>query len=99
MASEATLEELQAENQSIIEHLQVDGYGFESDQLLKLRVDLVTDVLIEMGVIAADALELRWELLMSDVLESATSEIDRQKQEVHEFNEQKLAEYPKLDLL
>lgn len=64
-------------NRQIQNALAEDGYAIEAGPLLKLRLDLITDFLVELGVINEAVLELRWETMVLNLLHEAQAELAR----------------------
>jgi RecA/RadA recombinase len=67
-------------NAKLIQAMVDAEYGFDPNQLLKLRVDLLTDVLIDSQIVDQEQLELRWELMLSEVLSDVINQITKQNE-------------------
>jgi RecA/RadA recombinase len=67
-------------NTKLIQAMIDAEYGFDPNQLLKLRVDLLTDVLIDSQIVDQEQLELRWELMLSEVLSEVINQITKQNE-------------------
>jgi len=77
---EKLLESLKASNEKLIRAMVDAEYGFDPNQLLKLRLDLVTDVLIDAQIVNEQILELRWEMMLSEVLNNVVQQISKQNE-------------------
>lgn len=73
------VDSIRIHNEQVLGSMAEDGYGIEGEQLLKLRLDLITDVLIELGVVDETVLELRWETMVLNLLHQAQAEIRKMK--------------------
>jgi hypothetical protein len=78
--AEEMLASLKTANEKLITAMVDAEYGFDPNQLLKLRVDLLTDVLIDAQIINEQTLELRWEIMLSEVLNSVVQQIAKQNE-------------------
>jgi|688.fasta_scaffold03005_23 hypothetical protein len=74
------LESLKNANEKLITAMVDAEYGFDPNQLLKLRVDLLTDILIDAQIINEQTLELRWEIMLSEVLNEVVQQISKQNE-------------------
>lgn len=74
------LESLKNANEKLITAMVDAEYGFDPNQLLKLRVDLLTDILIDAQIINEQMLELRWEIMLSEVLNEVVQQISKQNE-------------------
>jgi len=75
--TEPTLNDLKRRNQQLLEDMSTHGFSIDENVMLKLRVDLLTELLVAAEMVDADDLELRWETLMGDLLSAASSEVQR----------------------
>jgi len=71
------LESLKNANEKLITAMVDAEYGFDPNQLLKLRVDLLTDILVDAEIINEQTLELRWEIMLSEVLNEVVQQISK----------------------
>jgi hypothetical protein len=71
-------------NQQVQDAMAEQGYGIEAGPLLKLRLDLITDVLVELGVVEESTLEMRWEIMVLNLLHQAQAELARLEPEERE---------------
>lgn len=78
--SSELLASLKGSNEKLITAMIDAEYGFDPNQLLKLRLDLVTDVLIDAQIINEQTLELRWEMMLSEVLNNVVQQISKQNE-------------------
>lgn len=78
--SDELLASLKSSNEKLITAMVDAEYGFDPNQLLKLRVDLVTDILIDAEIIKEEILELRWEIMLSQVLNNVVQQISKQNE-------------------
>lgn len=74
------LESLKNANEKLITAMVDAEYGFDPNQLLKLRVDLLTDILVDAQIINEQMLELRWEIMLSEVLNEVVQQISKQNE-------------------
>lgn len=74
------LESLKNANEKLITAMVDAEYGFDPNQLLKLRVDLLTDILVDAQIINEQTLELRWEIMLSKVLNEVVQQISKQNE-------------------
>ena len=74
------LESLKNANEKLITAMVDAEYGFDPNQLLKLRVDLLTDILVDAEIINEQTLELRWEIMLSEVLNEVVQQISKQNE-------------------
>lgn len=74
------LESLKNANEKLITAMVDAEYGFDPNQLLKLRVDLLTDILVDAQIINEQTLELRWEIMLSEVLNEVVQQISKQNE-------------------
>lgn len=75
--NESTLNDLKRRNAQLLEDMGRNGYSIDENVMLKLRLDLLTELLVAAETVDADDLELRWETLMGDLLTAASSEVQR----------------------
>lgn len=75
--TEPTLNDLKRRNAQLLEDMGTHGFSIDENVMLKLRVDLLTELLVAAETIDADDLELRWETLMGDLLSAASAEVQR----------------------
>jgi hypothetical protein len=80
MNQQELLEALKDGNAKLIQAMVDADYGFDPNQLLKLRVDLVTDILIDSQIVDENQLELRWEMMLSQVLGEVINQITKQNE-------------------
>lgn len=80
MDSDELLASLKKSNEKLITAMVDAEYGFDPNQLLKLRLDLITDVLIDAQIINEQTLELRWEMMLSEVLNNVVQQISKQNE-------------------
>ena len=73
------LEQLQDANMATLEELASQGFSPDPLMTLKCRLDVLTEQLVEQNVIDGDALEVRWETVLADLLESILSAIRQQQ--------------------
>jgi hypothetical protein len=69
------LKELQETNEQLFNTIAEAGYGIDPVQILKMRVDIVTDSLITSGALDEAALEMAWETHLNGLLEAIGAEI------------------------
>ena len=74
------LESLKNANEKLITAMVDAEYGSDPNQLLKLRVDLLTDILVDAEIINEQTLELRWEIMLSEVLNEVVQQISKQNE-------------------
>lgn len=75
--TELTLNDLKRRNAQLVEDMSSHGFSIDENVMLKLRLDLLTELLVAAETVDADDLELRWETLMGDLLTAASSEVQR----------------------
>jgi hypothetical protein len=71
------IEDVQKRNAELLGELTAAGFALDETTILKLRLDAITNHLIEAGVIQETTLELNWEMTMSELLEAAAAEVRR----------------------
>ena len=69
------LEDIQIANEQLFNVIADAGYGIDPVQILKMRVDIVTDALIASGVLDEASLEMSWETHLNNLLEAIGAEI------------------------
>jgi hypothetical protein len=69
------LQELRTANEELFNTIAEAGYGIDPMQILKMRVDIVTDSLIASGALDETTLEMAWETHLNGLLEAIGAEI------------------------
>lgn len=72
-----TLNDLKRRNAQLLEDMSTHGFSIDENVMLKLRVDLLTELLVAAEMVNAEDLEFRWETLMGDLLTAASAEVQR----------------------
>lgn len=75
--TEPTVDELKRRNAQLLEDMATHGFSIDEGVMLKLRLDLLTELLVASESVDASDLEYRWETLMSDLLSEASREVQR----------------------
>ena len=81
-------EELRANNARVITALSDAGYTFDPIDILLLRTDMISQIMIDLGLISREALDHQWEIFMAGLLQSSIADIERRSEivtkEAHE---------------
>lgn len=79
---ESMLKPLKDSNNKFIAALVELDYGIDPNHLLKLRVDLLTDILIDAQIINEQMLEFRWEMMLSEMLGNMVEEVTEMAEKI-----------------
>lgn len=75
MTTSEELDRFRSDNERLLMEISTDGYGIDPVQILKLRVDVITDMLISSGLLDDSTLELLWERNLNAALDGMAAEI------------------------
>lgn len=74
---------IQEDNQRLVQALVDADYVFDADELLMSRINLLSGIMIELGIVTEQDLNIRWELIVNGILNNAIADIERRSEIVH----------------